>query len=134
LNIRTLTISDDEAKYGIKYKAQADYKVLGQKLKKDLVKVKNALPNLPSDQVKQFLTTHELLVDGIRLVEGDIQVIRFFKSNDDRFETNTDKDVLILLDTLVDEELLLEGLAREVINRVQRLRKKVGGIYWYDNK
>ncbi|KAI8051695.1 isoleucyl-tRNA synthetase [Syncephalis plumigaleata] len=126
LNIRTLTISDDEAKYGIKYKAQADYKVLGQKLKKDLVKVKNALPNLPSEQVKQFLTTHELLVDGIRLVEGDIQVIRFFESDDDRFETNTDKDVLILLDTLVDDELLLEGLAREVINRVQRLRKKSG--------
>ena len=123
--MRSLVITDDEEKYGIKYRAQADFKVLGQKLKKDMIKVKNALPNLPSEQVKQFLTTQELLVSGIQLVEGDIQVVRFFESDDNRFETNTDKDVLILLDTLVDAELLTEGLAREVINRVQRLRKKV---------
>ena len=33
--------------------------------------------------------------------------------------------VLILLDITPDESMLNEGIAREVVNRIQRLRKKV---------
>lgn len=36
--------------------------------------------------------------------------------------------VLILLDTTPDEALLSEGVAREVVNRIQKLRKKVMSI------
>lgn len=46
LNIRQLTITDDEDKYGICYRAEADFRVLGQKLKKDMPKVKNGLPSI----------------------------------------------------------------------------------------
>jgi hypothetical protein len=37
-----------------------------------------------------------------------------------------DGEVLVVLDLRADEELLAAGLAREVVNRVQRLRKKAG--------
>lgn len=32
---------------------------------------------------------------------------------------------MILLDTTPDQSLLAEGVAREVVNRIQKLRKKV---------
>ena len=38
----------------------------------------------------------------------------------------TDRGVTVLLDTTLTEELILEGLARETINRVQNLRKDTG--------
>jgi isoleucyl-tRNA synthetase len=41
-------------------------------------------------------------------------------------ETNTDDDVLTILDAELYADLADEGLAREIINRVQRLRKKAG--------
>ena len=41
-------------------------------------------------------------------------------------ETRTDQEVLIILDTNVYEDLKTEGLARELINRIQKLRKKCG--------
>jgi isoleucyl-tRNA synthetase len=41
-------------------------------------------------------------------------------------ETNTDGDVLLILDVEDSEDLRLEGLSREVINRFQHLRKKAG--------
>ncbi|RKP10622.1 isoleucyl-tRNA synthetase [Thamnocephalis sphaerospora] len=126
LNVQKITVTADEEKYSIKYKAAADFKVLGQKLKKDMVKVKNALPGLSSDEVKQYLQTGELLVNGIQLVEGDLQVIRYYSATDSHYEANSERDLLILLDTNVDAELLEEGTAREVVNRVQRLRKKSG--------
>ncbi|KAK9709812.1 isoleucine--tRNA ligase, variant 2 [Basidiobolus ranarum] len=124
LNIRTLTVTANEEQYGVKYKAEADLKVLGQKLKKDAMKVKKALPNLTSDEVKKFVKEMTIVVEGITLSDEDLTVIRYFDTQDSHYETNTDKDILVLLDIQLYPELQQEGLAREVINRVQRLRKK----------
>ncbi|RIB13210.1 isoleucyl-tRNA synthetase [Gigaspora rosea] len=126
LNIKNLLVTSDESKYGIKYRAEADWKVLGQKLKKDAVKVKNALPKLTSEQVKDFIHNKEILIDGIKVVEEDLQVVRYFEDANSHYETSTDKDVLILLDVKIYNDLQEEGWAREVVNRVQRLRKKAG--------
>lgn len=128
LNIRDLVLTNDEAKYGVEYRAQADWSVLGKKLKKDIVKVKKALPELTSEQVQGYLEKGEIEVDGIKLVEGDLTVIRGLSENttSQGHQVNTDQDVLIILDTNVYEELKTEGTAREFINRVQRFRKKLG--------
>ena len=37
--------------------------------------------------------------------------------------------VLVLLDVTPDQSLLSEGVAREVVNRIQKLRKKVTKKY-----
>jgi isoleucyl-tRNA synthetase len=67
-------------------------------------------------------------VDGILLEQGDLLVKRGLKDDDSskNLETNTDEDVLIILDAAIYPELAEEGLAREIVNRVQRLRKKAG--------
>lgn len=41
-------------------------------------------------------------------------------------EVNTDQDVLVIMDIIVDDDLKSEANAREFINRVQRYRKKLG--------
>ncbi|KAL0074113.1 isoleucyl-tRNA synthetase [Phycomyces blakesleeanus] len=126
LNVRDIIVTSEEEKFGVKYKADADWKVLGQKLKKDVMKVKKGLPDLTSDDVKLFVKNKETTVAGIKVTLEDLVVIRYFDSDDAHYETGTDQDVLILLDTKLYPELQQEGLAREVINRVQRLRKKAG--------
>ena len=52
LNVRDVVFSSDETLSGVQYKAVADWPVLGRKLRKDLGRVRNALPNVPSDAVK----------------------------------------------------------------------------------
>ena len=128
LNIRDLVLTGDEAKYNVQYSVTADWPVLGKKLKKDIIRVKKALPTLTSEQVQAYVRDKEILVDGIRLEAGDLVVRRGVTEDEasKRLEANTDSDVLTILDTELHPELAQEGLAREVINRVQRLRKKVG--------
>jgi isoleucyl-tRNA synthetase len=128
LNIRDLILSSDEAKYNVQYSVSADWPVLGKKLKKDVQKVKKALPGLTSEQVHNFVLEKTMTVDGILLEDGDLIVKRSLKDDDSSkyLETNTDEDVLIILDAELYPELAHEGLAREIINRVQRLRKKAG--------
>jgi isoleucyl-tRNA synthetase len=128
LNIRDLVLSSDEAKYNVQYSVSADWPVLGKKLKKDVQKVKKALPGLTSEQVHSFLLEKFMIIDGIRLEEGDLVVKRGLRDDDSSkyLETNTDDDVLTILDAELYADLADEGLAREIINRVQRLRKKAG--------
>ncbi|KAJ1965509.1 isoleucine--tRNA ligase, partial [Dispira parvispora] len=125
LNVRRLVLTPDEVTYQVAYRALVDFKVLGQKLKKDAMRVKRALPNVPSEAVKEFLTTRQLVVDGVTLGGDDLQVVRYYAGTEgEPYNAHSDRNVIVLLDTQEYPELVQEGLAREMINRVQKLRKK----------
>ncbi|RKF51345.1 Isoleucine--tRNA ligase, cytoplasmic [Golovinomyces cichoracearum] len=128
LNIRYLILSSDEAKYNVQYRVSADWPVLGKKLKKEVQRVKKALPALSSADVQQYLLQGSIIVDDIKLEEGDLIVKRGLGDDENlkNLETNTDNDVLTILDSELYPELASEGLAREIVNRIQRLRKKAG--------
>ncbi|KAJ8063399.1 hypothetical protein OCU04_008620 [Sclerotinia nivalis] len=128
LNIRELVLTSDEAKYNVQYSVNADWPVLGKKLKKEVQKVKKALPGLTSEQVHNYVLEKSIIVDGIKLEEGDLVVKRGLKDDESskNLETNTDEDVLTILDVELHADLADEALGREIINRVQRLRKKAG--------
>jgi isoleucyl-tRNA synthetase len=128
LNIRDLVLSSDEASYNVQLSVTADWPILGKKLRKDMIRVKKALPKLSSDQVQGYLQTGQILVDGILLEAGDLVVRRGLSEDvtSRSLEINSDDEVLTILDSEIYAELAQEGLAREVINRVQRLRKKAG--------
>ncbi|PFH57835.1 hypothetical protein XA68_14528 [Ophiocordyceps unilateralis] len=128
LNLRDLMTSRDEAQYSVQFSVTADWPVLGKKLRKDMARVKKALPELSSEQVQGYLQDGEISVDGIRLVEGDLVVRRSLREDatSKNLEMNSDKEVLTILDVEICPELAQEGLAREFINRVQRLRKRAG--------
>ena len=120
---------------GIRYRAVADWAVLGKKLRKDLAKVKTALPGVPSDDIKGYVKTGKIVVGGIELVEGDLQVQRYIElptGHETQYATHTDNDVVVRLDIKAYPELTSEWLVREMINRVQKLRKK-GGLQATDD-
>ena len=126
LNIHELIISSDEDKYKVQYTVTADWPSLGKKLKKDAQRVKKALPDLASDEVRAFVKSKRIKVAGIELTEEDLIVRRDLKDDEasKNLETNTDNDVLTILDAASYPELAKEGVAREIINRVQQLRKR----------
>ncbi|KAJ3002043.1 UNVERIFIED_CONTAM: isoleucine--tRNA ligase [Siphonaria sp. JEL0065] len=132
LNLKTVTTTEDEAAYGVRYELKPDFKVLGSRLGKDLNKIKKALTTLSPVQVEQYVSTNKLVLEGVELGEGDLEVVRLFDNSADgsiggsKFEAKSQGEVLVILDIAEDLELVQEGLARELINRVQRLRKKAG--------
>ncbi len=132
LNLRDVVFTSDEHLAGVKYRAVADWAVLGRKLRKDLGRVKTALPSVTSDAVRQYVDTGKLTVDGIELVAGDLSVQRYIELPEQaaggsaQHATNTDNEVVVRLDIQVHPELQTEYLARELINRVQKLRKRAG--------
>lgn len=137
LNVHQITYTSDEAACGVMYKAGADWAVLGRRLKKDLAKVKRGLETTTSDQLKSYLETSKMIIEGIEIGPGDLTVSRYVEKSshisEDQpgapaYENNTDEDVVILLDCKLRPELESEGFARELMNRIQRLRKKAGAV------
>ena len=59
-----------------------------------------------------------------------VQILRDFKlpkgTSEEDVDANGDGEVLAVLDLGTDDSLVEAGLAREVVNRVQKLRKKAG--------
>ncbi|KAI8800331.1 tRNA synthetases class I-domain-containing protein [Cladochytrium replicatum] len=125
LNVRTITLTKDESQFGISYKLLPDHKALGQKLQKAYDPVRKAFAKLDKATVEEYVKTKKLTLVGYEFQEEDLLVVREFKDSPN-YEAQSSKDVLVILDIVQDETLVQEGLAREIINRVQRLRKKAG--------
>ncbi|CAO1622138.1 unnamed protein product [Jaminaea pallidilutea] len=140
LNIRDLTLSQDERTCGVRFSLAADWAVLGKKLRKDMGKVRKGLDSVTSEEAKQYAQTGKITVAGIELGEEDLRVIRQVdvesaaaarkETSVDQeavtWSSNTDGNAIILLDTLVRPHLQSEGSARDLVNRINRARKRAG--------
>ncbi|KAJ3403103.1 isoleucine--tRNA ligase, partial [Chytridiales sp. JEL 0842] len=129
LNIKTLTATAEEKAYGVRYELRPDNKVLGQRLGKEFAKVRKALTTISESQVNEYVSNNRLVLEGIELLEKDFEVLRIFEGSagsQAQYEAKSEGGVLVILDLAVDPALIEEGVAREVVNRVQRLRKKAG--------
>lgn len=66
-------------------------------------------------------------MEGHELHEEDIRLIYTFDQatgGTAQFEAHSDAQALVLLDVTPDQSMVDKGMAREVINRIQKLRKK----------
>uniref|UniRef100_A0A8C6U4R6 isoleucine--tRNA ligase n=1 Tax=Neogobius melanostomus TaxID=47308 RepID=A0A8C6U4R6_9GOBI len=127
LNVRQLTLSTDKDRYGIRLRAEPDHMVLGKRLKGAFKSVTASIKSLSNEQLEAFQKTGTIVVDGQELHEEDLRLMYTFDQSSGsaaQYEAHSDSQVLVLLDVTPDQSMLDEGVAREVINRIQKLRKK----------
>jgi len=131
LNVRSVTVSSDKASYGVTLRAEPDHKTLGFRLKGDFKPVMAEIKQLSDAQLTSFLEGEKLVLKGHDITMEDIRIMYSFtgdksKELSEKYEADSQEDILVLLDTTPDQEMLDEGVAREVVNRVQKLRKSAG--------
>jgi len=125
LNVKHVTTSKEKEKYGLKLKADLDFQRLGRRLKQDFKKVQAAIKIVSEEDLKAFQTNGKLTVAGHELDADDVKInYAFGDSTSTKYEPHSDGEVVILLDTTPDQSMLDEGIAREIVNRIQKLRKK----------
>lgn len=104
--------------------------VLGPKFKgsKTFGPVKKAITSLTPEEIRAGREKGEIELEGHKLnFEEDILVLEKFVPNSVKeHEVIGGEKVFVLLDTRQDESLKVKGCAREIINRVQKLKKKAG--------
>jgi len=78
------------------------------------------------EQINVFEAAKETKVEGYTITWDEVQVVQQFGGDPSKFVAQSNGDVIILLDVREDTSLQNEGYARELVNRVQKLRKKAG--------
>ena len=128
LNVRKVTVVSSFG--GVRLRAEPDHKILGSKLKGSFKSVAAKLKNLTDVELVEFQRTGSMDVDGHMLKSEDVRLVYSFDGSFDggskKYEAHWNNDMLVMLDVEPDNSMLDEGLAREVVNRVQKLRKKSG--------
>ncbi|MBP6217599.1 MAG: isoleucine--tRNA ligase [Oligoflexales bacterium] len=126
LNVKHIYFTTDESKH-IRIILKPNLQVLGKKLGKKLPEVKAALHDMSAslDKVAAMISAwsrgEKAEVAGEYLEKADLLLERV--PLDERL-VSTEKGLTILLDTSLTPELLAEGRARELVNRIQNLRKE----------
>ena len=127
LNVKAVEFKDDVEEF-VSYSFKPQLKTVGPKYGKLLGKIKEALSNLDGHKAMQELNTDGALnfdFDGEKVVLGRDDLLIETAKNDN-FVTEADNKVTVVLDIRLDDALLEEGFVRELISKIQTMRKEAG--------
>jgi isoleucyl-tRNA synthetase len=123
LNVRAVHFSDDPERF-VTFRVKPNFKALGKRLGKDMKACAQALQTMPGAQVRRRIQAGGLALDlpggAVTLTAEDVLVEVEAKGG---FEAASSAIALVALQSELDDDLREEGLAREVVSRIQGLRK-----------
>ncbi|AYA99299.1 isoleucine--tRNA ligase [Lachnoanaerobaculum umeaense] len=127
LNVKAVEFKDDVEEF-VSYSFKPQLKTVGPKYGKLLGKIKEALASLDGHTAMNSLNetgSLEFDFDGEKVSLGREDLLIETAKNED-FVTETDNKTTVVLDIRLDEALIEEGFVRELISKVQTMRKEAG--------
>ncbi|MES2345044.1 MAG: isoleucine--tRNA ligase [Chlamydiota bacterium] len=126
LNVKEVLFSSEEKNF-VTLVAKPNFRVLGKKVGKLMNAVHKATETLSAFQLESLFQGKEIIleVEGekISLTSEDVAVQRQVIEG---LVAATENGITIVLDTALTESLLTEGLAREIVNKINTMRRDLG--------
>ena len=125
LNVKSVEFRDDVSAY-TDYQFKPQLRTVGPKYGKYLKQIQTTLAELNGNQAMAELKSSGQLVlssisDEVVLTEEDLLITM---TQMEGFVTEGDNFVTVVLDTQLTEELIEEGFVRELISKIQTMRKE----------
>nr|WP_306814052.1 isoleucine--tRNA ligase [Blautia caecimuris] len=127
LNVKEVKFAKDVESF-ISYSFKPQLRTVGPKYGKLLNGIRTALTELNGTEAMKELKETGLLtldIDGnkVELAEEDLLIET---AQTEGYVTETDGDTSVVLDTNLTSELIEEGFVREIISKIQTMRKEAG--------
>ncbi|MCY3594837.1 MAG: isoleucine--tRNA ligase [Bacteroidetes bacterium] len=126
VNARTIEYIDASHSI-VRRSARPNFRQLGRRAGRNMPKVKEAILALKPAQLEAYSAGERVMLTGegfeLELQPGDVEITT---EGVEGWLVGQEDGYTVALDTVITEELLHEGLARESINRLQNLRKSAG--------
>ncbi len=127
LNVKDVIFTDDVSEY-TDYSFKPQLKTLGAKFGKRINDIRTALSEIDGSaamaQIKSTGVLTLALTDGeVQIAEEDLLIEEKQKEG---CAVVSDRGYTVVLDTVLDEQLIEEGFVREIISKVQSMRKDAG--------
>lgn len=144
LNVKSVEQSSADDEF-VNYEIKPQLKTLGPKYGALLGKIKQLLSERPNDiidaikkrkafeDIKQEYRTSEsniksefaCEIDGHRIVLSEEDLLISIK-NKEGFSSESDGETTVVLDTALTNDLIREGIEREIVSKIQNMRKEAG--------
>jgi isoleucyl-tRNA synthetase len=126
VNVKEIELISDDSGLLVK-QIKPNFKVLGPRFGKNMKLVAGAIQSFGADEIATIEKEGQIAIDingEITTLEaGDVEI----SSQDiDGWLVASQSGVTVALDVTISEELKKEGVARELVNRIQNLRKDSG--------
>lgn len=126
LNVHEVVCTGDEAGV-VTLSCKPNFRVLGKKVGPKMKAAQQAISALSQEKLNQLLAGEGVDItldgEGFTLTPEDVEVERTALEG---LVARTAGEITVILDTKLDEGLLAEGLARELVNKVNTMRRDAG--------
>ena len=127
LNVKEVKFADDVESF-ISYSFKPQLRTVGPKYGKLLNGIRTALSEIDGTAAMKELRDNGVLVldiagNRVELAEEDLLIET---AQSEGYVTETDGETSVVLDTNLTPELIQEGFVREIISKVQTMRKEAG--------
>lgn len=124
LNVKEIRFHKTDEQF-VTLQAKPNFRVLGKKVGGKMQAVQALIQQFTHVELEKLMNSQnvELNIDGqaIALTPEDVEVKRIVREG---LIASTDQGLTIALDTTLSEPLILEGLAREIVNKVNSMRRE----------
>ena len=127
LNVKLVEFSDDVSEF-TSYTFKPQMRILGPKYGKKLGMIGKTLASVDGSAAKKQLDTEGVLtieVDGDK-IELTPEELLITMTQKDGYVSQADRGITVVLDTNLTPELIEEGFVREIISKIQTMRKEAG--------
>lgn len=126
INVKAIEYVADDTNI-VRRSAKPNFKVIGKKYG-DLTKdVAAGIRTLTSEQVRKLELSSVLAIAvGDETIQIDFEDVDIVSEDIEGWLVASDQGITVALDTEIDEALINEGLAREFVSKIQKLRKDSG--------
>lgn len=126
LNVKTVRYADNAEEY-VSYEVKPQLKTLGPKYGKLLGKIRELMAKDAANMVAVTKNggIYKADLDGTEVELGESDLLVSVK-NKEGFVAQSDYGVTVILETALTDALIEEGFEREIISRVQNMRKDSG--------
>ena len=126
VNVKEIELLEDASDILVK-QIKPNFKALGPRFGKDMKLIANAINNLQPSDIKQIEENGVLAIEingkSINLERRDVEIT---SQDIEGWLVANQGAVTVALDVTISEALKDEGIARELVNRIQNLRKDSG--------
>ncbi|MGP1991971.1 isoleucine--tRNA ligase [Zobellia laminariae] len=126
VNVKEIELLDDASGILVK-QIKPNFKVLGPKFGKDMKKIAQAVAKLGQDDIQKIEQDGEISLDIIdKIITLQLQDVEIASQDIEGWLVASSGPITVALDVTINENLREEGIARELVNRIQNIRKDSG--------
>ena len=124
LNVKKVTFIKDVSNY-MEFMVKPNFKVAGPIFGPNIKEYSSKLNELSMDEITKLQNGETIKLDvNNNIYDINSELVDIRVSSKEGFNVATLNDNFIILDTNLTKDLILEGIAREMISKVQNIRKE----------